>query len=188
MPGGFARVGSTPDTRPRSPCSTADKPPTSGWSVIHTRGAGLPAPGWRQASSATLRQPAEPRRRQSVSGWASYAERCEADSPHPARLQSRLAELSKPDLPILTHCAELLESIDVDATEAMPQGLLDTSIGSAVHSAGQIRDRFARWLAGAQRPAKTAQRLATRIGTGDDATRAMTVTAAQARRLLRPRA
>ncbi|MET0437672.1 MAG: alpha-E domain-containing protein, partial [Devosia sp.] len=78
-------------------------------------------------------------------------------------------------LPILTHCAEFLESIDVDATEAMPQGLL-ISIGSAVHSAGQIRDRFSPdgWLA-LNDLQKTAQRFATRIGTGDDATRAMTV-------------
>ena len=88
---------------------------------------------------------------------------------------ARLAELSKADLPILTHCAAFLDSIDVDASEAMPQGLL-ASIDSAVHSAGQIRDRFSPdgWLA-LNDLQKTAQRFATRIRPGDDATRAMTV-------------
>jgi uncharacterized alpha-E superfamily protein len=57
----------------------------------------------------------------------------------------------------------------------MPMGLL-SSIDSAVHSAGQIRDRFLPdgWLA-LNDLQKTAQRFATRIKPGDDATRAMTV-------------
>ena len=104
-----------------------------------------------------------------------YAERCEATVRILRAYNARLAELSKADLPILTHCAEFLDSIDVDASEAMPQGLL-ASIDSAVHSAGQIRDRFSPdgWLA-LNDLQKTAQRFATRIKAGDDATRAMTV-------------
>ena len=65
--------------------------------------------------------------------------------------------------------------MDIDASEAMPKGLLN-AISSAVHSAGQIRDRFSPdgWLA-LNDLQKTAQRFGTRITTGDDSTRAMTV-------------
>ena len=57
----------------------------------------------------------------------------------------------------------------------MPQGLL-ASINSAVHSAGQIRDRFSPdgWLA-LNDLQKTAQRFAKRVRPGDDASHATTV-------------
>ncbi|MEO8685452.1 MAG: alpha-E domain-containing protein, partial [Devosia sp.] len=104
-----------------------------------------------------------------------YAERCEATVRILRAYNARLAELSKADLPILTHTRAFLETIDVDATDALPQGLL-ASIDSAVHSASQIRDRFSPdgWLALADLQ-KSAQRFAARVQPGDDATRAMTV-------------
>lgn len=104
-----------------------------------------------------------------------YAERCEATVRILRAYNARLAELSKPDLPILTHCAAFLETIDVDVAEAMPRGLL-ASIDSAVHSASQVRDRFSPdgWLA-LNDLQKSARRFATRVQPGDDASRAMTV-------------
>ncbi len=174
MPGGFARVGSTTDT-----------------SAIAMQRGGQAADVWvlssqpvevisllpREDEKLVRNSPGSlPSRAADNLIWLGrYAERCEATVRILRAYNARLAELSKPDLPILRHCAAFLETIDVDATEAMPQGLL-ASIGSAVHSAGQIRDRFSPdgWLA-LNDLQKTAQRFATRIAPGDDATRSMTV-------------
>lgn len=174
MPGGFARVGSTLDT-----------------SAIAMQRGGQAADVWVLSSKPVERISLLPQDGQklvrNVPGslpsraadnliWLGrYAERCEATVRILRAYNARLAELSKADLPILTHCATFLDTIDVDASEAMPQGLL-ASIDSAVHSAGQIRDRFSPdgWLA-LNDLQKTAQRFATRIEPGDDATRAMTV-------------
>ncbi|MDV3250031.1 circularly permuted type 2 ATP-grasp protein [Devosia sp. BK] len=174
MPGGFARVGSTPDTTAlamqrggqaadvwvvsSSPVEQISLLPQEGDRLVRNSAGSLPS---RAADNLI---------------WLGrYAERCEATVRILRAYNARLAELSKPDLPILTHCAAFLHSIDVDASEAMPQGLL-VSINSAVHSAGQIRDRFSPdgWLA-LNDLQKTAQRFATRIQGGDDATPAMTV-------------
>lgn len=174
MPGGFARVGSTPDTTAlamqrggqaadvwvvsSSPVEQVSLLPQEGDKLVRNAPGSLPS-----------------RAADNLFWLGRYAERCEATVRILRAYNARLAELSKPDLPILTRSAEFLQSIDVDAAEAMPQGLL-MSINSAVHSAGQIRDRFSPdgWLA-LNDLQKTAQRFATRIRTGDDATRAMTV-------------
>lgn len=174
MPGGFARVGSTPDTTAlamqrggqaadvwvlsSSPVEPVSLLPREGERLVRNSPGSLPS---RAADNLI---------------WLGrYAERCEATVRILRAYNARLAELSRPDLPILTHCADFLESIDVDASEAMPQGLL-SSINSAVHSASQIRDRFSPdgWLA-LNDLQKTAQRFAARVRPGDDSTRAMTV-------------
>jgi uncharacterized alpha-E superfamily protein len=174
MPGGFARVGSTPDTTAltmQHGGQAADVWVVSSNPVEQV--SLLPQDGDRLVRNSPGSLPS--RAADNLVWLGRYAERCEATVRILRAYNARLAELSKPDLPILTHCAEFLDSIDVDATEAMPQGLL-ISINSAVHSAGQIRDRFSPdgWLA-LNDLQKTAQRFATRIQTGDDATRAMTV-------------
>lgn len=174
MPGGFARVGSTLDTTAiamqrggqaadvwvlsAKPVERVTLLPQDGQQLVRNSPGSLPS---RAADNLI---------------WLGrYAERCEATVRILRAYNARLAELSKSDLPILTHCADFLDTIDVDATEAMPMGLL-SSIDSAVHSAGQIRDRFSPdgWLA-LNDLQKTAQRFATRVKPGDDATRAMTV-------------
>lgn len=174
MPGGFARVGSTRDTsaiamqrggqaadvwvlssKPVEPISLL---PRDGQKLVRNSPGSLPS---RAADNLI---------------WLGrYAERCEATVRILRAYNARLAELSRPEMPILSHCADFLESIDVDVSDAMPQGLL-ASIDSAVHSAGQIRDRFSPdgWLA-LNDLQKTARRFAQRILIGDDATRAMTV-------------
>ncbi|MGV3577304.1 MAG: circularly permuted type 2 ATP-grasp protein [Devosia sp.] len=174
MPGGFARVGSTPDTTALTMQRGGQAADV--WVVSSTpveQVSLLPQDGDRLVRNSPGSLPS--RAADNLVWLGRYAERCEATVRILRAYNARLAELSKPDLPILTRCAEFLESIDVDATEAMPQGLL-ISIDSAVHSAGQIRDRFSPdgWLA-LNDLQKTAQRFATRIRTGDDATRAMTV-------------
>lgn len=174
MPGGFARVGSNLETSAiamqrggqaadvwvlsSKPVERVSLLPQDGQKLVRNTPGSLPS---RAADNLI---------------WLGrYAERCEATVRILRAYNARLAEVSKADLPILTQCAEFLESIDVDASEAMPVGLL-MSINSAVHSASQIRDRFSPdgWLA-LNDLQKTAQRFATKVKSGDDATRAMTV-------------
>ena len=174
MPGGFARVGSTSDT-----------------TAIAMQRGGQAADVWVVSSKPVERitllpQEGEKLVRTSVGNLPSraadnliwlgrYAERCEATVRILRAYNARLAEISNPDLPLLKSTRAYLESIDVDANDALPVGLL-SAIDSAVHSASQIRDRFSPdgWLALTDLR-KTAGNFASRIQPGDDATRAMTV-------------
>jgi uncharacterized circularly permuted ATP-grasp superfamily protein/uncharacterized alpha-E superfamily protein len=174
MPGGFARVGSTQDTTAiamQRGGQAADVWVLSSKPV--ERVSLLPQDGQKLVRNSPGSLPS--RAADNLIWLGRYAERCEATVRILRAYNARLAELSKADLPILTRCAEFLETIDVDANEAMPVGLL-SSIDSAVHSASQIRDRFSPdgWLA-LNDLQKTAQRFASRVKPGDDATRAMTV-------------
>ncbi len=174
MPGGFARVGSGADA-----------------SAIAMQRGGQAADVWVMSSSpveriSLLPQDGQKLVRNSPGSLPSraadnliwlgrYAERCEATVRILRAYNARLAELSRPQMPLLLHCAAFLETIDVDAAEGMPTGLL-AAIDSAVRSAGQIRDRFSPdgWLA-LNDLQKTALRFAKRVQPGDDSTRAMTV-------------
>ena len=174
MPGGFARVGSTLDT-----------------AAIAMQRGGQAADVWVVSSKpveriSLLPQEGEKLVRNSAGSLPSraadnliwlgrYAERCEATVRILRAYNVRLAEMSNTDLPILRDTRAYLDSIDVDAAESIPQGLL-RAIDSAVHSAGQIRDRFSPdgWLALADLR-KTTRNFAARVQPGDDATRAMTV-------------
>ncbi|MEO6395543.1 MAG: circularly permuted type 2 ATP-grasp protein [Devosia sp.] len=174
MPGGFARVGSTPDT-------TAIAMQRGGqaadvWVVSHKqveRISLLPQDGEKLIRNSAGALPS--RAADNLIWLGRYAERCEAHVRILRAYNARLAEVSNPDLPILTDTRIYLESIGVDAQSALPQGLL-AAIDSAVHSASQIRDRFSPdgWLALADLR-KTARNFAARVQPGDDATRAMTV-------------
>ena len=174
MPGGFARVGSTLDT-----------------AAIAMQRGGQAADVWVVSSKPVervtllsregeklVRQPVGdlPSRAADNLIWLGrYAERCEATVRVLRAYNARLAEVSNPDLPILADTRAYLETVDVDATQPLPAGLL-AALDSAVHSAGQIRDRFSPdgWLALADLR-KTARNFAARVQPGDDATRAMTV-------------
>jgi uncharacterized alpha-E superfamily protein len=174
MPGGFARVGYSTDK-----------------TAIAMQRGGQAADVWVMSSKPVERVSLLPRENEKLvrntSGslpsraadnliWLGrYAERCEATVRILRAYNARLAELSKPDLPILKHARKYLETIDVDPTDALPDGLLN-AIDSAVHSASQIRDRFSPdgWLA-LNDLQKSAQRLAERVKPGADATHAMTV-------------
>ena len=62
---------------------------------------------------------------------------------------ARLAEISNPDLPLLADIRDYLEPLGVDADAGACRRACSRAIDSAVHSAGQIRDRFSPdgWLA-----------------------------------------
>ena len=174
MPGGFARVGSTTDTTAiamQSGGQAADV-----WVISDEpveRVTLLPQDGERLVRNSAGSLPS--RAADNLLWLGRYAERCEATVRILRAYNARLAELSNPDLPILKHTRTYLDRIGVDAKYAMPPGLL-SAIDSAVHSAGQIRDRFSPdgWLALADLR-KTSRNFAARVQPGDDATRAMTV-------------
>ena len=174
MPGGFARVGSTSDT-----------------AAIAMQRGGQAADVWvvseKPVERFSLMAP-EDRKLVRVSAgslpsraadnliWLGrYAERCEATIRILRAYNARLAEVSNPGVPILRDTRAYLDGIGVDASKALPAGLL-AAIESAVSSAGQIRDRFSPdgWLALTDLR-KTARTFSARIEPGDDATRAMTV-------------
>ncbi len=174
MPGGFARVGFTLDTTAiamqrggqaadvwvisSKPVERVTLLPQEGEKLVRNSAGSLPS---RAADNLI---------------WLGrYAERCEAQVRILRAYNARLAELSNSALPILEDTRTYLSMIEVDATQALPQGLL-LAIDSAVHSAGQIRDRFSPdgWLALTDLR-KTARNFAARVQAGDDATRAMTV-------------
>ncbi len=174
MPGGFARVGSTLDTAAiamQRGGQAADVWVVSSKPVEHV--SLLP----RHGEKLTRNPPGSlPSRAADNLIWLGrYAERCEATVRILRSYNARLAEVSNPDLAILADTREYLEKIGVDATIALPPGLM-AAIESAARSAGQIRDRFSPdgWLALADL-SKTARRFAATITPGDDATRAMTV-------------
>jgi uncharacterized circularly permuted ATP-grasp superfamily protein/uncharacterized alpha-E superfamily protein len=174
MPGGFARVGSTPDTtaiamqrggQAADVWVVSDKPvervsllPQQGEKLVRNSAGALPS---RAADNLI---------------WLGrYAERCEATVRILRAYNARLAEVSNPDLPLLADTRTYLEGVGVDASLALPPALI-AAIESATRSAGQIRDRFSPdgWLALADL-SKTARRFAGHVRTGDDATRSMTV-------------
>lgn len=174
MPGGFARVGSTTDT-------TAIAMQRGGqaadvWVVSSKpveRVSLLPQEGEKLVRNPSGSLPS--RAADNLIWLGRYAERCEATVRILRAYNARLAEVSNPEMPILKDARAYLKRIDVDAAEALPDGLLD-AIDSAVYSASQIRDRFSPdgWLALADLN-KTAIDFKTRLQPGDDATRAMTV-------------
>ncbi len=174
MPGGFARIGSTPD-------STAIAMQRGGqaadvWVVSPKpveRVTLLPSEGEKLVRISAGSLPS--RAADNLIWLGRYAERCEATVRILRAYNARLAESSNPDQAILKDTRAYLDGIGVDASVPLPPGLL-AAIDSAVHSASQIRDRFSPdgWLALTDLR-KTARAFSQRVSSGDDATRAMTV-------------
>ncbi|SFZ83241.1 Uncharacterized conserved protein, circularly permuted ATPgrasp superfamily [Devosia enhydra] len=174
MPGGFARVGYGLDTAAIAmqrggqaadvwvvssrPVEQVTLLPQDGEKLVRTPAGALPS---RAADNLI---------------WLGrYAERVEATIRILRAYNARYAEVSNTALPILADTRTYLRPLGVDAKQALPVGLL-SAIDSAVRSASQIRDRFSPdgWLA-LNDLQKTAHAFATRVKSGDDATRAMTV-------------
>ena len=186
MPGGFARVGSTRD-------ATAIAMQRGGqaadvWVVSARpveRVSLLPA-GRREAGPQSLPASLPSRAADNLIWLGRYVERCEATVRILRAYNARLAEVSNPDLPILKDTRTYLDSIGVDAREALPPGLLAAIDSAVAQRRPDPRPLLARRLAGADRPAQDRQPLrrqgAARRRRHPRDDRA----AAQARRLLRP--
>ncbi|WP_136637075.1 circularly permuted type 2 ATP-grasp protein [Pseudooceanicola onchidii] len=87
----------------------------------------------------------------------------------------RLATTDSDDDPILASIADYLEPMGVDATQAIPDGLIDR-LQAAHNCAGRIRDRFSTdaWFA-LNDLIRTTRQMSETATPGDDAARAMSV-------------
>jgi uncharacterized alpha-E superfamily protein len=104
-----------------------------------------------------------------------YVERAEGAMRLMRAYHVRLAETADPEAPLLAHLADYLETLTIDPNEGVPSAL-HAMLGSAIVSAGNVRDRFSidGWMA-LNDLAKTARKMAERVTSGDDTARAMSV-------------
>ena len=172
MQGGFARIGASADPTALAMqrggsaadvwvISKDDVPPVS--MVPFTTGP------YRRATPGAL-----PARAADNLFWLGrYVERTEGLVRLLRARHIRLAEGGRAALPLQRHMDEALDSYGIDGAEGIPPGLLDT-LGAAVATAGQVRDRFSPdgWSA-LNDLNKTARRMAERVSAGDDAARAL---------------
>lgn len=177
MPGGFARIGRTDDATAiamQRGGSVADvwivsDHPVEAVSMLPPAGT-----AFRRSEPGVL-----PSRAADNLYWMGrYVERAEDIMRLLRAWHVRLAETASPNGPLPACIAEHLLSFDVTEppeAECVPASLRST-IGSAIHSAGHVRDRFSidGWNA-LNDLAKTAQQMASTAKAGDDAARAMGV-------------
>lgn len=172
MQGGFARIGATPD-----PTALAMQRGGSAADVWIISKDEVPAVSMVAPSSGPYRRSAPgalPARAADNLFWLGrYVERSEGIVRMLRARHIRLAESGRAALPLQGKMDDLLASYGVDGSDGIPQGLLDT-LGAAVTSAGQVRDRFSPdgWSA-LNDLDKSARRMADRVTAGDDAARAL---------------
>ncbi|MBI1171991.1 hypothetical protein GC209_11365 [bacterium] len=172
MPGGFARIGATPD-----PAAIAMQRGGSAADVWIVSPGEVPSVSLVPAPSGPYRRMgpgALPSRAADNLFWLGrYIERSEGSVRLLRARNVRLAEAGKAAAPILAAMTPLFEARGIDPEPGIPAGLLDT-LSAAIGSAGQVRDRFSpdAWSALADL-AKTARRMAQSVTPGDDAARAL---------------
>lgn len=174
MPGGFARIGSSLDTRAiamQRGGQAADVWVVSARPVKQETLLPDERDGFKRSLPGTLPS----RAAENLTWLGRYIERSEDTARILRAYHVRLAETSDEDMPLLADIRIYLEPFGIDAEAAIPEALIGT-IDGAVYSAGQIRDRFSPdgWLA-LRDLQKTVHRFASDVAPGDDATRAMTV-------------
>ena len=189
MPGGFARVGASPDTDGDRHAARRPGGRRLGRQPRRRSSAMTLLPAERRRLHAAARRGVLPSRAADNLFWLGrYVERAEGTGAHAARL-SRRASPRPPtrDMPLLCRSSRLPRGHrHRRRRQAIPAGLIAT-LDSAVDSAGQIRDRFSPdgWLALTDLSKTVASirgggHAGRRRRAGDDGA------PAQARRLLRP--
>jgi uncharacterized alpha-E superfamily protein len=172
MPGGFARIGSSPDTTAismRNGGSVADVWVVSDHKVAPVTMLDPPSAPFVRAMPGPL-----PSRAADNLFWLGrYVERTEGLLRLTRAYNSRLVEAASE--PLLATIRARLKVYGVDATKAFPTGLHGT-LGSAVYSASQIRDRFSvdGWAA-LKDMEKSMARIAKTTEPGSDAALVMSV-------------
>ncbi len=175
MPGGFARIGASPDT-----------------AAIAMRQGGRAADVWvlgdapvervtllparhGEAADAKLSTILPSRAADNLFWLGRYIERAEGTVRILRAYHGRIAEAPAAAGPLLPMIGTSLDGIGIDVGQPIPDTLI-ASIDAAAASAGRIRDRFSPdgWLA-LMDLSKTAHRFHSRVTAGDDASRAMTV-------------
>lgn len=172
MPGGFARIGASPD-----PAALAMQRGGSAADVWVVSPRPVPAVSMVAPATGPYRRAAPgalPARAADNLFWLGrYVERTEGLVRLARARHIRLAEFGAAGQPLLDALDPLLEAHDADPAQGIPAGLLAT-LDAAMSSAGQVRDRFSPdgWSALADL-SKTARRMAAMVAPGDDAARAL---------------
>ena len=172
MPGGFARIGSSADTAAismRNGGSVADV-----WIVSDKPVEPVTMLAAQSAPFVRVQPGPLPSRAADNLFWLGrYVERTEGLLRLVRAYNSRLVETATE--PLLDNIRRLLKSYHVDASEPFPAGVTET-LGSAVYSASQIRDRFSvdGWAA-LKDMEKSMTRIAKKAEAGSDAALVMSV-------------
>ncbi|MDO8881384.1 circularly permuted type 2 ATP-grasp protein [Pseudotabrizicola sp.] len=172
MQGGFARIGASAD-----PTALAMQRGGSAADVWVVSPEEVPAVSMVTPADAPYRRSspgALPARAADNLFWLGrYVERTEGMIRLLRARHIRLAEGGRAALPLQKQMDAVLKSYGVDGAVGLSSGLLNT-LGAAVATAGQVRDRFSPdgWSA-LNDLDKTARRMAGRVAPGDDAARAL---------------
>jgi uncharacterized circularly permuted ATP-grasp superfamily protein/uncharacterized alpha-E superfamily protein len=174
MPGGFARIGNSLDPTAiamQRGGTAADvwvvsDRPVDNFSMLETTSG-----SYSRVAPGVL-----PSRAGDNLFWLGrYVERAEGIMRMARAYHIRLAETADPEAPLTVHLANHLGGLGIELDRAIPRALTDI-LGSAILSAGNVRDRFSidGWLA-LNDLSRTANRMAERVSAGDDAARALSV-------------
>ena len=174
MPGGYARIGKTQDATAiamQQGGSVADVWVVSDHPVETVTMLPAPSAPYVRPDSGAL-----PSRAADNLYWMGrYIERAEGYMRLLRSYHIRLEESGTAETPLLKYLAEYLKPYKIDLDEGVPDTLLQC-LGSAVHSASKVRDRFSidGWMA-LNDLTKSARRMAETLVPGDDSARAMGV-------------
>ncbi|GAB6054390.1 circularly permuted type 2 ATP-grasp protein [Magnetospira thiophila] len=174
MPGGFARIGRTEDPSAIAmqtggsaadvwvvcdkPVDTSTMHPTSSGPYLRGEPGVLPS----RAADNLL--------------WLGrYVERAEGTIRLLRAYHARLAESGNPNMRLLQHLSNHMKVREVDPEDGLRKGLLQT-LGAALNSGGNVRDRFSvdGWMA-LEDLGKTVRQMERNLEPGDDTARAMGV-------------
>ncbi|MCX7302545.1 MAG: circularly permuted type 2 ATP-grasp protein [Rhodobacterales bacterium] len=172
MPGGFARIGRTPD-----PAAVAMQRGGQAADVWIVSPKPVEATTMLPPASAPYRRPLPgmlPARAADNLFWLGrYVERTEGILRLLRSRNVRMAESGPVATPLIAAMDPLFKAMGVDPAQGIPAGMIST-LGAAISTAGQVRDRFSQdgWSALADMD-KTARRMAKSVTPGDDAARAV---------------
>jgi uncharacterized alpha-E superfamily protein len=174
MPGGFARVGASPNAS--AIAMQAGGRAADVWIVSRTpveRVTLLPAE--TDTVNAKLASMLPSRAADNLFWLGRYIERSDGIARLLRAYHERVSEASDPRNPALPALLAAIEGIGIKRRDTIPAALVG-AIDAAAASAGRIRDRFSPegWLA-LMDLSKTVHRFAGTVQPGDDASRAMTV-------------
>lgn len=172
MPGGFARIGATPD--PAAIAMQLGGSAADVW-VVSPKPVAAVSMVPAASDSQQRRSPSVlPARAADNLFWLGrYVERSEGIVRLLRAYHTRLAEAGPASAPLLAAMTPLFDRSGIKPAHGVPPALLD-NLAAAITSAGQVRDRFSpdAWSA-LDDINRSARRMAQRVSPGDDAARAL---------------